>query len=133
MGQRHQLFAVAKIASRYRVLAAIHHQWLYGEAAVARALQILKLFQANAPLLRQDLQYANQVDWQSIKPRPDRTMAERRAMTSEERAQEREAELANVSRPSQSEVSIVLLSFAEKRYNREPSRTSQTCSIRALD
>ncbi|PPJ55683.1 hypothetical protein CBER1_05877 [Cercospora berteroae] len=95
MGQRHQLFAVAKVASRYRVLAAIHHQWLYGEAAVARALQILKLFQANAPLLRQDLQHANQVDWQSIKPRPDRTMAERRAMTSGERAQEREAELAN--------------------------------------
>ncbi|KAF2210371.1 hypothetical protein CERZMDRAFT_106795 [Cercospora zeae-maydis SCOH1-5] len=94
MGQRHQLFAVAKVASRYRVLAAIHHQWLYAESVVDRALQILKLFQSNAPLLRQDLQYANQVDWQSIKPSPQRSMKQWRAMTSEEHIEERKTRLA---------------------------------------
>ncbi len=30
MGQRHQLFVIAKIKNRYRGLAAVHHQWLYG-------------------------------------------------------------------------------------------------------
>jgi hypothetical protein len=34
MGQRHQLFAIAKIGGRYRSLAALHHQWLYGFTAL---------------------------------------------------------------------------------------------------
>lgn len=36
MLQRHELFVIAKIGNRYRGLAAIHHQWLYGAAALQR-------------------------------------------------------------------------------------------------
>jgi hypothetical protein len=36
MGQRHQLFVIAKIGNRYRGLAAIHHPWLYGATALKR-------------------------------------------------------------------------------------------------
>ena len=36
MGQRHQLFVVAKVGNRWRSLAAIHHQWLYGQSALKR-------------------------------------------------------------------------------------------------
>jgi len=34
MGQRHQIFVIAKIGHRYRGLAAVHHQWLYGAWAL---------------------------------------------------------------------------------------------------
>ena len=44
MGQRHQLFVIAKINGRYRNLCAIHHQWLYGSIAVKQCLNILKTF-----------------------------------------------------------------------------------------
>lgn len=33
MGQRHQFFAIARINNRYRTLAAVHNQWLYGHSA----------------------------------------------------------------------------------------------------
>ncbi|KAL8951517.1 MAG: hypothetical protein Q9222_002520 [Ikaeria aurantiellina] len=45
MGQRHQLFVIAKINSRYRTLCAVHHQWLYGHTALKRCLDTLKIFQ----------------------------------------------------------------------------------------
>lgn len=70
MSQRHQLFAVAKVAGRYRVLAAAHHQCLFDEEVVECCLQTLYLLQHNASLLRQDLQVANETDWDSIKPNP---------------------------------------------------------------
>ena len=44
MGQRHQLFVIAKINGRYRNLCAIHHQWLYGHTALRRCLDILNIF-----------------------------------------------------------------------------------------
>ena len=46
MGQRHQLYLVAKIARRYRPLAALHNQWLYSASAVARCSRLLQVFQA---------------------------------------------------------------------------------------
>lgn len=46
MGQRHQLYVIAKIAGRYRGLAALHNQWLYGSSAVARCRRLLQVFQA---------------------------------------------------------------------------------------
>ncbi|GIZ44483.1 hypothetical protein CKM354_000768000 [Cercospora kikuchii] len=70
MGQRHQLFAVAKVSGRYRVLAAVHHQCLFEEEVVECCLQTLYLLQHNASLLRQDLQVANETNWDSIKPPP---------------------------------------------------------------
>ncbi|KAK0508339.1 hypothetical protein JMJ35_009423 [Cladonia borealis] len=45
MGQRHQLFVIAKVKARYRTLCAIHHQWLYGHTALTRCLGTLKIFQ----------------------------------------------------------------------------------------
>lgn len=46
MGQRHQLFIIARILGRYRGLAALHHQWSYGSGAVARCSRLLEVFQA---------------------------------------------------------------------------------------
>jgi len=57
MGQRHQLFIIAKIGSRYRCLAAVHHQWLYECLAVAACVRILQTFQvvANRKGIRYEL------------------------------------------------------------------------------
>ena len=44
MGQRHQLFVIARIGSKYRSLAVVHHQWLYGHTALRRCRDILDLF-----------------------------------------------------------------------------------------
>ncbi|KAK3379570.1 hypothetical protein B0T24DRAFT_162423 [Lasiosphaeria ovina] len=60
MGQRHQLFIISKIQDRYRTLAAIHHQWLYGASATKacwRVLQVLE-HQANKRLIKHELAYA---------------------------------------------------------------------------
>ncbi|KAK4694341.1 hypothetical protein P7C71_g3228, partial [Lecanoromycetidae sp. Uapishka_2] len=45
MGQRHQLFVIARINGKYRTLAAVHHQWLYGRTALRRCHGTLKLLQ----------------------------------------------------------------------------------------
>lgn len=60
MGQRHQLFVIAKIAAKYRCLAAIHHQWLYGYRALRRLKDILDRFSnpVNWPALRRELRKA---------------------------------------------------------------------------
>lgn len=44
MGQRHQLFVIARIGDWYRSLAAVHHQWLYGEPAVRACYRLVKIF-----------------------------------------------------------------------------------------
>lgn len=48
MGQRHQLFIIAKVGKRHRCLAAMHHQWLYGERAVDVASRLQLIFQSPA-------------------------------------------------------------------------------------
>ena len=57
MGQRHQLFVIAKINGRYRTLCTVHHQWLYGHTAVKRCLGSLKILQdpGNRVPLQQEL------------------------------------------------------------------------------
>ena len=64
MGQRHQLFVIAKINGRYRNLCAIHHQWLYGHTALRRCLDILNIFgNANNRMpLQQELNAAAKKD-----------------------------------------------------------------------
>ena len=64
MGQRHQLFVIAKINGRYRTLCAIHHQWLYGHTALRRCLGALKIFgnPANRIPLQQELIAAQRQD-----------------------------------------------------------------------
>ena len=63
MGQRHQLFVIANINGRYRALAVVHHQCLYGIYVLEKGLHIVKLFEANQPGLRRELRKAEQLDW----------------------------------------------------------------------
>ncbi|KAJ4319809.1 hypothetical protein N0V84_006190 [Fusarium piperis] len=44
MGQRHQLFVIARVGKHYRSLAAVHHQWLYGVSALRSSLRLLRIF-----------------------------------------------------------------------------------------
>ena len=64
MGQRHQLFVIAKIANRYRGLAVFHHQWLLADIALERCLTILTIFSAPANRLpiQQELTAARRLD-----------------------------------------------------------------------
>ena len=48
MGQRHQLFVIAKVFGRYRTLAALHNQWLYGERPLERCLRLLTILQTES-------------------------------------------------------------------------------------
>ncbi|TGO40324.1 hypothetical protein BHYA_0039g00040 [Botrytis hyacinthi] len=68
MGQRNQLFVIAKINGRYRRLAAIHHQSLYGVTALEACLNILRILQspANRIALLHELRHAARLkeeDW----------------------------------------------------------------------
>ncbi|KAL8650121.1 MAG: hypothetical protein Q9210_004004 [Variospora velana] len=74
MGQRHQLFVIARINGRYRQLCAIHHQWLYGHTALKRCLDTLKIFEnaTNWMPLQQELTIAAKQDddfWNPAGPR----------------------------------------------------------------
>jgi hypothetical protein len=64
MGQRHQLFVIAKVGNRYRRLSALHHQYLYRASALKRCLEILDIFSAPAnPLpIQQELTAARRYD-----------------------------------------------------------------------
>ena len=64
MGQRHQLFVIAKIRGRYRSLCAIHHQWLYGQTALRRCLDTLNIFgdPSNRMPLQEELLAASKKD-----------------------------------------------------------------------
>lgn len=63
MGQRHQIFVIAKANGRYRTLAAFHQQWSYGASAVERCRFVLQVICANAVFLRQEVQKAETLDW----------------------------------------------------------------------
>ena len=60
MGQRYQFFAIARIYNRYRTLAVIHNQWLYGHSAVQQCLQTMRILSAagNPQGIRRDLKLA---------------------------------------------------------------------------
>lgn len=64
MGQRHQLFVVAKIWNRYRTLAVAHRQWLYEIGPVERCLRLIQIFQAgpNQIPIKQELRAACEKD-----------------------------------------------------------------------
>jgi hypothetical protein len=60
MGQRHQFFAIARINNRYRTLAVIHNQWLYGHSAVRQCLNAMRILSATGNLqgIRRELKLA---------------------------------------------------------------------------
>lgn len=43
MGQRHQYWIIAKVSGRYRVLAAVHHQWAYGTLPIEACWRLLRI------------------------------------------------------------------------------------------
>ncbi|KAF8318308.1 uncharacterized protein EI90DRAFT_113459 [Cantharellus anzutake] len=45
MGQRHQLYVVARIGGAYRRIVGLHHQWYYGKAALEGAVRFMKACQ----------------------------------------------------------------------------------------
>jgi hypothetical protein len=61
MGQRHQFYAIAKVGNRYRIVAAVHNQWLYGYTAVRQCLNTMRILSAsqNLPGIRRELKLAN--------------------------------------------------------------------------
>ncbi|KAM0421383.1 hypothetical protein ACHAPT_010918 [Fusarium lateritium] len=60
MGQRHQLFVIARVGKYYRPLAAVHHQWLYGASALRSCLRIMRIFSdpSNRLALKHELDLA---------------------------------------------------------------------------
>ncbi|KAI4220121.1 MAG: hypothetical protein L6R40_008694 [Gallowayella cf. fulva] len=62
MGQRHQLFVIARINGRYRQLCIANHNWLYGHTAIKRCHQIITIFQdpGNRLALEQELLVAKE-------------------------------------------------------------------------
>ena len=60
MGQRYQFFAIARINNRYRTLAVVHHQWLYGHRAVRQRLNTMRILAATGNLqgIRRELKLA---------------------------------------------------------------------------
>jgi hypothetical protein len=69
MGQRHQLFAAAKVNGKYRTLAVTHHQWLYGFDVIKRCLFLLEVLRANASGLSRELRRAAKLDWDRDVPK----------------------------------------------------------------
>ena len=69
MGQRHQLYVIARINERYRNLASVHHQWLYGFTALKRCHGLVQTFQAieNRIPIQQELLSARHRDENSWK------------------------------------------------------------------
>lgn len=60
MGQRHQFFAIARVKNRYRTLAVIHNQWLYGHSAARQCLITMRILRATGNLqgISRDLKLA---------------------------------------------------------------------------
>ena len=64
MGQRHQLFVIARIAARYRCLAAVHHQSLFGSQILRRCRDLIDIFRdlRNRVALVEELHMAEHAD-----------------------------------------------------------------------
>lgn len=71
MGQRHQLFIIAKFGSRYRGLATVHHQWLYGASALRTCNHLLTILsdKTNRDALHHELRVAD--DFYKTDPLPE--------------------------------------------------------------
>lgn len=54
------MFVIARRGPRYRTLAVVHHQWLYGKVALMRCLRLLRIFshKFNRISLEQELNFS---------------------------------------------------------------------------
>ena len=69
MGQRHQVFLIARVAphgkplgeTRYRCIAALHHQWCYGRLPLQAATRFITLIKQkeNAEIIREEISGIN--------------------------------------------------------------------------
>jgi hypothetical protein len=61
MGQRQQFYAIAKVGNRYRTVAVVHNQWLFGHFAVRQCLNAMRILSAprNLAGIRRELKSAN--------------------------------------------------------------------------
>ncbi|EJD35717.1 hypothetical protein AURDEDRAFT_188646 [Auricularia subglabra TFB-10046 SS5] len=68
MGQRHQIFVIARIQGRYRCIAAFHSQWLYGQMVVKAAARLIKAFinPMNARAIASELASLDELDTEAI-------------------------------------------------------------------
>lgn len=65
MGQRHQVFLIARVTphgkplgeTRYRCIAAFHHQWCYGRLPLRAATRFITLIKQkeNAEIIREEI------------------------------------------------------------------------------
>ncbi|KAG8908913.1 hypothetical protein FRB99_000016 [Tulasnella sp. 403] len=55
MGQRHQVYAIARVQKYSICVAAFHHQWLYGYLAVETALAALRDIKRQARIIKKEL------------------------------------------------------------------------------
>lgn len=62
----------ASINGKYRTLAAIHNQWLYGAMVIKRCLKLLEIYRASAnePDIRRELRRAERMDWDQVMSPP---------------------------------------------------------------
>lgn len=65
MGQRHQVYLIARVTphgkplgeTRYRCIAALHHQWCYGRLPLQAATRFINLIKQkeNAEIIREEI------------------------------------------------------------------------------
>ena len=63
MGYRQQLLVIAKVDGKYRTLALLHHQWMYGRTSLRQALNTINILKAPRTVLiiRRELFKASKV------------------------------------------------------------------------
>lgn len=68
MGQRHQMFVIARVQGRYRCIAAFHSQWLYGQMVVKAAARLIRAFvnPINAAAIAGELATLEELDISAI-------------------------------------------------------------------
>ena len=67
MGQRHQVFLIARVVphnatqAKHRCIAALHHQWCYGDLPLLATRRLLTLIKQkdNAEIIRAEIQNIN--------------------------------------------------------------------------
>lgn len=70
MGQRHQLFVIARVKGGYRCVAAFHSQWCYGVLTVEAAARLIRAFinPFNAAAIASELTTLGELDVDELSP-----------------------------------------------------------------
>ncbi|EJD35704.1 hypothetical protein AURDEDRAFT_130470 [Auricularia subglabra TFB-10046 SS5] len=73
MGQRHQLFVIARVQGRYRCIAVFHSQWLHGQMVINAAARVIRAFinPINAAAIASELSTISDFDLETISNEDD--------------------------------------------------------------